>query len=136
MVPAPAKYRALYRLPDYPMIHHRYREDWVAISVMWLGAMATGVAEASIDDTAQNIRDRIAIFGTKMVEKATIHVNLRRARALINAATDTVYAAMAETDARIAARVVPTEGDYFRQTSAGMQAVLRCDYAMRRILRW
>jgi len=135
VVPSPAKYRAFYRRQDYPMIHHRYREDWVAISVMWLGAMATGVAQASFDDTAQNIRDRIAIFGTRMVEKPTIHVNLGRARALINAATDTVYAAMAETDARIAARVVPTEGDYFRQTSAGMQVVLFCDEAMRLILR-
>jgi alkylation response protein AidB-like acyl-CoA dehydrogenase len=135
VVPAPAKYRALYRRHDYPMIHHRYREDWVALSVMWLGAMATGVAQASLDETAHNIRDRIAIFGTRMVEKPTIHVNLGRARALINAATDTVYAAMAETDARIAARVVPTEGDYFRQTSAGMQAVLLCDEAMRLILR-
>jgi 4-hydroxyphenylacetate 3-monooxygenase len=135
VVPAGAKYRALYRRRDYPMIHHRYREDWVGISVMWLGAMATGIAEASIDETAQNIRGRIAIFGTKMVEKPTIHVNLGRARALINAATDTVYAAMAETDARIAAGVVPTEGDYFRQTSAGMQAVMLCDDAMRLILR-
>jgi alkylation response protein AidB-like acyl-CoA dehydrogenase len=135
VVPAPAKYRAIYRRPDYPMIHHRYREDWVAISVMWLGAMATGVAQASIDDTAQNIRDRIAIFGTKMLEKPTIHLNLGRARALISAATDTVYAAMAETDARISAHVIPTEGDYFRQTSAGMQAVLLCDDAMRLILR-
>ena len=107
VVPAPAKYRELYRMPDYPMINHRYREDWVALSVMWLGAMATGVAEASIKDTAQSIRDRIAIFGTKMVEKPTIHVNLGRARAFINAATDTVYAAMAETDARIAARRDP-----------------------------
>jgi hypothetical protein len=129
------KYRAVYRRQDYPMIHHRYREDWVAISVMWLGAMATGMAETSLDDTAQNIMDRIAIFGTKMAEKPTIHVNFGRARALINAATDTVYAAMAETDARIAARVVPTEGDYFRQSSAGMQAILLCDDAMRLILR-
>ena len=36
-----------------------------------------------------------------MVEKPTIHVNLGRARALINAATDTVYAAMAETDVTV-----------------------------------
>jgi alkylation response protein AidB-like acyl-CoA dehydrogenase len=131
----PAKYRVPFRQSDYPMIHNRYREDWVAISVMWLGAMATGVAEASLDDTAQSIRKRIAILGTKMIEKPTIHVNLGRARALINAATDTVYAAMAETDARIAARVTPTEGDYFRQTAAGMQAVLLCDQAMKLILR-
>ena len=135
VVPAPAKFRAVIRRADYPMIHHRYREDWVALSVLWLGAMATGVAQASFDDTAHNIRDRIAILGTKMVEKTTIHVNLGRAQALINAATDTVYAAMAETDERIAARVIPTEGDYFRQTSAGMQAVLLCDEAMKLILR-
>jgi len=135
VVPMLPKYRALFRQLDYPVIHDRYREDWVAISVMWLGAMATGVAEASLDDTAHNIRERIAILGTKMIDKATIHVNLGRARALINAATDTVYAAMAETDARIAGAVVPTEGDYFRQTAAGMQAVLLCEEAMKLILR-
>jgi alkylation response protein AidB-like acyl-CoA dehydrogenase len=131
----PPKYRVLFRSPDYPMIHHRYREDWVALSVLWLGAMATGVAEVSLSETSKSIRDRIAIFGTRMVEKPTIHVNLGRARALVNAATDTVYAAMAETDARIAARALPTEGDYFRQTSAGMQAVLLCDEAMKLVLR-
>jgi len=135
VVPWPPKYRQLFREPDYPMIHHRYREDWVALSVLWLGAMATGVAEVSLNETAKSIRDRIAIFGTRMVEKPTIHVNLGRARALVNAATDTVYAAMAETDARIAARAIPTEGDYFRQTSAGMQAVLLCDEAMKLVLR-
>lgn len=135
VVPSPPRYRTLLRRRDYPVIHHRYREDWVAISVMWLGAMATGVAEASLDDSAKSIRNRIAILGTRMVEKPTIHVNLGRARALVNAATDTVYAAMAETDARIAARVVPSEGDYFRQTSAGMQAILLCDEAMKLVLR-
>jgi alkylation response protein AidB-like acyl-CoA dehydrogenase len=135
VVPWPPKYRVLFRDPDHPMIHHRYREDWVALSVLWLGAMATGVTEISLNETAESIKERIAIFGTRMVERPTIHVNLGRARALINAATDTAYAAMAETDARIAARVIPTEGDYFRQTSAGMQAVLLCDEAMKLILR-
>jgi 3-hydroxy-9,10-secoandrosta-1,3,5(10)-triene-9,17-dione monooxygenase len=135
IAPWPPMYRALFRDPSHPMIHHRYREDWVGLSVVWLGAMATGVAEVSFQEMSKNIRDRIAIFGTKMVDRPTIHVNLGRARALINAATDTVWAAMAETDARIAAGVVPTEGDYFRQTSAGMQAVHLCDEAMRLILR-
>jgi alkylation response protein AidB-like acyl-CoA dehydrogenase len=135
VVPWPPKYREPFRNPDHPMIHHRYREDWVALSVLWLGAMATGVAEISLNETAESIKERIAIFGTRMVEKPTIHLNLGRARGLINAATDTVYAAMAETDARIAARVTPTEGDYFRQTSAGMQAVLLCDEAMKLVLR-
>jgi alkylation response protein AidB-like acyl-CoA dehydrogenase len=131
----PPMYRVIFRDPDHPMIHHRYREDWVALSVVWLGTMATGLAEVCLDETAIGIRDRIAIMGTKMVDRPTIHVNLGRARALIEAATDTVYAAMAETDARIAAEVMPTEGDYFRQTSAGMQAVQLCDEAMKLILR-
>jgi alkylation response protein AidB-like acyl-CoA dehydrogenase len=74
-------------------------------------------------------------MGTKMIDRPTIHVNLGRAKALIDAATDTVYAAMSETDARIAAEVIPTEGDYFRQTSAGMQAVQLCDEAMTLVLR-
>ncbi|MSR15640.1 MAG: hypothetical protein EXR86_14005 [Gammaproteobacteria bacterium] len=130
VVPWTPMYRAIFRAPEYPVIHPRYREDWVALSVLWLGAMATGVAEISFEETAGGIRERIAIFGTKMLERPTIHVNLGRARALINAATDTVYAAMAETDARIEARVAPTEGDYFRQTGAGMQAVLLCEEAM------
>lgn len=128
-------YRALFRAPDFAVIHPRYREDWVALSVLWLGAMATGVAEICFEETAGGIRERVAIFGTKMVDRPTIHVNLGRARALINAATDTVYAALAETDARIEAHAIPTEGDYFRQTSAGMQAVLLCDEALNLVLR-
>jgi hypothetical protein len=42
---------------------------------------------------------------------------------------------MTETDARIMDHMTPTEGDYFRQTSAGMQAVLLCDTAMKLRLR-
>jgi 4-hydroxyphenylacetate 3-monooxygenase len=129
------KHRALLRQQGYPVIHCRYREDWVALSVMWLGAMAVGLTQASLEDISQSIRDRIAIFGTRMIEKPTIHVNIGRAQALLNAATDTVYAAMAETDARIKDLVAPTEGDYFRQTSAGMQAVLLCDEALKLLLR-
>lgn len=135
VVPWTPKYRVPFRDPDHPMIHPRYREDWVALSVLWLGAMATGVAEISLDETTHSIRDRVAIFGTKMADRPTIHVNLGRARALVNAATDTVFNAMAETDARIAANAPPTEGDYFRQTTAGMQAVMLCDEAMSLVLR-
>lgn len=117
------------------IIHPRYREDWVALSVLWLGTMATGVAAASLEECADGIRDRIAIYGTRMADKATIHVNLGRARALLDAAHDTVYAALVETDLRIAAGTLPGEGDYFRQTSAGMQAVLLCDEVMHLVLR-
>ena len=135
VAPWPFKYRVPFRDPKRPMIHERYREDWAGLSVLWLGAMATGVTEASFTEMAESIKERIAIFGTRMVERPTIHVNLGRARALINAATDTVWAAMAETDERIAGRVLPTEEDYFRMTSAGMQAVHLCDEAMTLILR-
>jgi 3-hydroxy-9,10-secoandrosta-1,3,5(10)-triene-9,17-dione monooxygenase len=135
VAPWPPMHRAHLRDTAYPVINHRFREDWVALAVVWLGAMATGVAEISLQETAQGIRDRLAILGTRMADRPTIHVNLGRARALINAATDTVYAAMAETDARIGARLPPTEADYFRQCSAGMQAVHLCDEAMKLILR-
>ena len=131
----PPKYREPFRDPGYAMIHPRYREDWVALSVVWLGAMATGLAERSLVDTTESIRDRIAILGTKMRERPTIHVNIGRARALLNAATDTVYAAMAETDVRIAGGFSPDEQDYFRQCAAGMQAVMLCDEVMKLILR-
>ncbi|MCZ6895672.1 MAG: acyl-CoA dehydrogenase family protein [Gammaproteobacteria bacterium] len=135
VVPFPVPTRIPFRDLSMPMIHPRYREDWVALSVLWLGAMATGVSDISLNETCENIRERVAIFGTKMIERPTIHVNLGRARALVNAAIDTVYAACAETDARIAAAAVPSEADYLRQCAAGMQAVLLCDEAMRLILR-
>ncbi len=135
IVPWPIKDRVCYRDPDHRVIHQRYREDWGVTAVMWLGAMASGIADTSLNEMAEGIKERVAIFGTKMVERPTIHVNIGKARALIDAATDTVYAALRETDARIAAKAAPTEGDYFRQASAGMQAIVLCDEAMKLILR-
>ena len=135
VVPIPFKDREMYRTPDHPVINPRYREDWVALSAMWLGAMASGLAEASFKEMAEGIKDRIAVFGTKMAERQTIHVNLGRARSLINAATDTAYNVLRETDERIAAKTPPTEQDYFRQTAGGMQAILLCDEAMKLIQR-
>lgn len=117
------------------MIHHRYREDWVALSNLWLGAMAVGVAQASLCECAESIKGRIAIMGTKMVERPTIHVNLGFAQAAIAAARDTVYAALSETDERITSATTPTEADYLRQTAASMQAIALCDEAMRLIQR-
>lgn len=135
VVPFPVPTRIAFRAAETPVLHPRYREDWVALSVLWLGAMACGLAETSLEETAESIRGRIAIFGTKMVERPTIHVNLGRARALISAATDTVYAACAETDARIGSKTLPLEADYLRQCAAGMQAVLLCEEALKLILR-
>jgi alkylation response protein AidB-like acyl-CoA dehydrogenase len=134
-VPFYRRYREVFRDPEHPMIHHRYREDWVALSDLWLGAMAVGLTQAAIDECCEGIQERIAIMGTKMVQRPTIHVNVGQAGALIAAARDTVFAALAETDQRIAAAVIPTESDYLRQVSASMQALLLCDEAMRLILR-
>lgn len=62
VVPFPAPTRFPFRDQSRPMIHPRYREDWVALSVVWLGAIATGIAEISLNETCENIRERIAIF--------------------------------------------------------------------------
>ena len=134
-VPFPDKFREVFRAPDFPVIHHRYREDWVALSDLWLGAMAVGLASAALAEAAEGIRERVAIAGVKMIERPTIHVNLGHAGTLIKTAGDTVLAACAETDARIEAAAPPTETDYLRQLGASMQALACCDDAMRLILR-
>lgn len=135
VVPFPMMYRVRFREADYPVIHPRYREDWVGLSDMWLGAMAVGLAATSLDELCESIAERIAIMGVKMVERPTIHVNLGQASALIDAARDTVMAACAETDARMAAQIAPTEANYLRQLGASMIALQNCDDAMRLMLR-
>jgi len=97
--------------------------------------MAVGVADAALREACDGIQGRIAIMGTKMVERPTIHVNLGHAGALIQAARATVYDACAKTDARIAGGVLPTETDYLEQLAATMMAVRLCDDALRLILR-
>ena len=134
-VPFPDKFRKVFRAPDFPVIHHRYREDWVALSDLWLGAMAVGLAGAALAEAAEGIRERVAIAGVKMIERPTIHVNLGQAGTLIKTAGDTVLKACAETDARIEAAAPPTETDYLRQLGASMQALACCDDAMRLVLR-
>ena len=134
-VPFPDKFREVFRAPDFPVIHHRYREDWVALSDLWLGAMAVGLAGAALAEAAEGIRERVAIAGVKMIERPTIHVNLGQAGTLIKTAGDTVLKACAETDARIEAAAPPTETDYLRQLGASMQALACCDDAMRLVLR-
>ena len=135
VVPFPMPYRIAFRDPAYPMIDDRYREDWVALSDLWLGCMAVGVANAAFDEACRGIKGRIAIMGVKMDERPTIHVNLGQAGALIAAARASVYDSCARTDARIAAHQTPTEGDYLEQLGASMMALRLCDEAMRLILR-
>lgn len=131
----PPKFRELFRQADYPVINPRYREDWVGLSDLWLGCMAVGVAGAALAEACEGIQGRIAIFGTKMVERPTIHVNLGQAGAMIGTARAAVFAVCERTDARIAAGATPTETDYLEQLAASMMALKLCDDAMRLILR-
>ena len=135
VVPFPMKYRVAFRDPEFAVIHPRYREDWVALSDLWLGAMAVGLAATSLAEVCDGIAERIAIMGVKMVERPTIHVNLGQAAALIDSARDTVMAACAETDERVATTTAPTEVNYLRQLGASMIALQNCDEAMRLMLR-
>ncbi len=135
VVPFVPKYRMTFRDPGYPVIDHRYREDWVGLSDLWLGAMAVGVAQAALDEACAGIQERIAIMGTKMVERPTIHVNLGQAGAAINSARAIVHEACAETDGRINDAVAPTEDDYLQQLAASMSALRLAGESMQLIVR-
>jgi len=117
------------------MIHDRYREDWTALSDMWLAAMAIGLAQANLDDVTTSIRDRIAIMGVRIAEKPTVHVNIGQANAMIQAARNHVDSALEATDRRMAKDQSPTEGDYLQQLSASMMALQLCDDAVKLLLR-
>jgi 3-hydroxy-9,10-secoandrosta-1,3,5(10)-triene-9,17-dione monooxygenase len=131
VVPFPLPYRVAFRDPAYSVIDDRYREDWVALSDLWLGCMAVGVADAALKEACSSIQGRVAIMGVKMTERPTVHVNLGQAVALIAAARATIYDACAKTDARIAAHQTPTEGNYLEQLGASIMALRLCDDAMR-----
>ncbi|MEE3256033.1 MAG: acyl-CoA dehydrogenase family protein, partial [Actinomycetota bacterium] len=104
-------------LRTVPVIHHRYREDWVGISDLWLGWMAVGLVRRSIQEAAASARERRVIMGGKMVEKAAAQINIGRATALLSSARAAVENACLEIDRRIEDRTVPNEADYLRQMS-------------------
>lgn len=135
VVAYPVPHRILFRDPAYPVINHRYREDWVALSDLWLGCMAVGLADAALKEACDGIKDRVAIMGVKVAERPTVHVNLGHAVALIAAARAAIYDACGKTDARIEAAQIPTEDDYLEQLGASMISLRLCDEAMRLILR-
>ena len=135
VVPMRPRFRDILRDPAFEVIAPRYREDWVALSDLWLGWMAVGVAAAALAETAQGIQGRRAILGTKMVERVTIHANLGQAGALVAAARAVVRDACRVTDERIDARRLPTEGDYLDQMAAGMTAARLAGEAMDLIAR-
>jgi alkylation response protein AidB-like acyl-CoA dehydrogenase len=129
------KFRERFRRPEEPVIHQRYREDFVGVSSLWLAAEGIGVARAALEEACLGIRDRIAIMGVKMVNKPTVQVNLGQAAAMISTAQASIRDCCRATDRRIEACVAPTEGDYLQQTSRSMMALEMCENAMRLILR-
>jgi len=134
-VPFPRMYREVFRRPSYPVISPRYREDWMAISNIWLGYMGIGLVQSCLDDVVENIRDRIAFMGVRVAERANVHMNIGHAQANISAARDSVRSVCAETDGRIDSSIPPTESDYFRQMGAAVSALRLCDEALSLLVR-
>ena len=118
-----------------PVINHRYREDWVGISDLWLGWIALGVVRRALGEVAVESRTRKAIMGTKMVERPTVQVNIGTALALAASAQAAVSEACREVDRRIAAERVPDTADYFRQQAIITMAVEQLSAAMDLLVR-
>ena len=117
------------------MVAQRYREDWVALSDLWLGAQTVGVAAAALDEACRDLHDRVAIFRVKVADRPAVQLNIGQAGAAITCARAAVQTGCAETDARIEAEITPTETDYLRQLGYSMTAIRLCDEAMRLLLR-
>lgn len=133
--PFPLDFRYTFRDPQTPVVAQRYREDWVAVSDLWLGAQAVGLANAALEEACAELSERVAIFGVKVAERPAVQLNIGQAGASIAAARAAVETGCAETDARIEAGISPTEADYLRQLNYSMVALRLCDDAMRLLLR-
>lgn len=113
-----------------PVIHHRYREDWVGLSDLWLGWMAVGLVQAALAEGSASIRGRKALMGLQMETRPTVQVNLGHATALVAAARGSIASACREVDDRIEAGTVPNEADYLRQMAMVSMALNQLDEAM------
>ncbi|MGY9074088.1 MAG: hypothetical protein ACKVHU_14210 [Acidimicrobiales bacterium] len=117
-------------LRTVPVIHHRYREDWVGLSDLWLGWMGVGLVRAALTEACAEIRHRKAIMGHPMATRPTVQVNLGRATSLLAAAAASIEAACREVDERIDTATTPTEADYLRQMAVISMALNQLDEAM------
>jgi len=117
-------------LRTVPVIDHRFREDWVGLSDLWLGWMAIGVVRTAIAEAAAAVRVRRVLMGGKMVERPAVQINVGKATSLAASAKAAVEMACLEVDRRIEAEQVPTEADYFRQQAIVSMAVNQLIEAM------
>jgi alkylation response protein AidB-like acyl-CoA dehydrogenase len=132
--PFTVDFRYQFRDPATAVINHRYREDWVALSDLWLAAQTMGVAHAALQDACEELCGRVAIFGVKVAERSAVQLHIGQAGAALAAARAAMETGCAETDARIAAGVTPTEADYLRQIGYTMTAVRLCSEVMQHLL--
>jgi alkylation response protein AidB-like acyl-CoA dehydrogenase len=118
------------RDPDFGVIDPRYREDWVGLSDLWLGAMATGLVGAALEQATEEIGGRKAIMGRPMADLAGVHFNIGRAAVALHGARAAVAQGCAAVDARIAAAVPPDERDELDQMATAAFALEACERAM------
>ncbi|MEL7158471.1 MAG: acyl-CoA dehydrogenase family protein [Actinomycetota bacterium] len=117
-------------LRHVPVVDHRYREDWVGLSDLWLAWMGVGLVRTALGEVVDEFVDRKSILGRKMVTHPTVQLNLGAAASLVSAAAATAGAACREVDERIAAEQAPTEADYLRQMAQSSGALRQLEEAM------
>lgn len=122
-------------LREVPVVAHRYREDWVGLSDVWLAWMGVGLARAALAEATEQIRHRKSIMGKKMVTRPTVQVNLGEAAALIAAAAATAETACLQVDRRIEQGETPDEADYLRQMALSTSAIRQLGEAMQLLMR-
>lgn len=123
------------READAPVIDPRYREDWVGLSALWLGAMACGVVAAALTELVAEVGGRRAIMGRPMAELPGVHFNVGRAAAALLGARAAVAEGCAGVDRRITAGAVPTAGDELQQAASAAVALGGCHQAMQHLLK-
>ena len=117
-------------LREAPVIAHRYREDWVGLSDVWLAWMGVGLVGAALREVIDSFESRRTILGKKIVSHPTVQLNLGEAMALVASAAATAETACRQVDERIEASIVPTEADYLRQMALSSGALGQLTEAM------
>lgn len=117
-------------LREIPVVSHRYREDWVGLSDVWLAWMGVGLVRRALTEAVDGAKGRRSILGKQMTTHPTVQLNLGEAASLVTAAAGIAETACRQVDERIDAAVVPTEADYLRQMALSTAALDQLSQAM------